>query len=69
VLLSALTFIPAEVSNLASGGQVLMDAATFDSIKGVLGMLGTLDHRGYNDKLLNKKHRQARFQATVDWVK
>ena len=46
-----------------------MDAATFDSIKGVLGELGTLDHRGYNDKLLNKKQRQARLEATCNWCR
>jgi len=35
--------LSAEVSDAASGGQVLMDSSTFVAIKDSLGELGTVD--------------------------
>jgi hypothetical protein len=47
------------VSNLAHGGQVLMEGTTFAAVHGFLGELGALDARGYNHKLLSAKQRAA----------
>ncbi|KAI8476209.1 MAG: hypothetical protein J3K34DRAFT_271511 [Monoraphidium minutum] len=40
------------VSDMANGGQVLLDAATFERIKDSQEELGAVDHHGYNDRQL-----------------
>eukprot|EP00878_Enallax_costatus_P033120 GHUV01036507.1.p1 GENE.GHUV01036507.1~~GHUV01036507.1.p1 ORF type:complete len:715 (+),score=212.45 GHUV01036507.1:3-2147(+) len=39
------------VSDMAHGGQVLMEANTFAVVRNRLTELGTVDHKGYSDKL------------------
>eukprot|EP00775_Hariotina_reticulata_P007249 gene7249-7462_t len=40
------------VSEAANGGQVLLEAATFDAVRDRLTELAIVDHNGYNDKLM-----------------
>lgn len=42
------------VSDVANGGQVLMDERTFKLVKHSLSALGTVDENGYNDKQLQQ---------------
>jgi hypothetical protein len=43
-----------DVSDVANGGQVLLDEHTFRLIKHSLSALGTVDENGYNDKQLQQ---------------
>lgn len=56
---------PAVVSDFGNGGQVLIDAATFDQVKDRLQELGAVDHYGYNDRLLvrREQHRSLFLSA------
>eukprot|EP00775_Hariotina_reticulata_P011064 gene11064-11220_t len=49
---SALFQLAKGVSDIANGGQVLLDEATCDAIRDRLPELGCIDHKGFNDKLL-----------------
>lgn len=37
---------------MANGGQILLEASCFEYVRDRLTELGTVDHKGYNDKLL-----------------
>eukprot|EP00775_Hariotina_reticulata_P013223 gene13223-13354_t len=39
------------VSDIANGGQVLLEAGTFAAVRDWLAELGTVDHKGYNEAL------------------
>jgi hypothetical protein len=42
------------VSEVANGGQVLMDENTFKAIKDSLSVLGTVNEAGYDDRQLQQ---------------
>eukprot|EP00775_Hariotina_reticulata_P004431 gene4431-4686_t len=44
------------VSDVANGGQVLLESNTFSAVQDWLAELGTIDHKGYNDKLIMIPH-------------
>ncbi|WIA32818.1 hypothetical protein OEZ86_006000 [Tetradesmus obliquus] len=52
------------VSDMANGGQVLLDACCFADVRNRLTELGTVDHKGYNDKLLASATKAAMQQHT-----
>jgi hypothetical protein len=52
------------VSDVANGGQVLIDERTFKLVKHSLSALGTVDENGYNDKQLQQR-LQARAAARM----
>jgi hypothetical protein len=53
------------VSELAHGGQVLLEGSTFQGIRDRLTELGTVDARGYNDKLWRAAAKAALRQHTT----
>lgn len=52
-----LSCVATAVSDMANGGQVLMESSTADVVRAWLTDLGAVDHKGYNDKLLTKSSR------------
>lgn len=56
--------VSAAVSDIANGGQVLLEANTFHIVRNRLTELGTVDHRGYNDKLRASASRAVMKQQT-----
>jgi len=44
--------VTAGVSDVANGGQVLLEHNTFCAVQDWLGELGTIDQKGYNDRLI-----------------
>lgn len=44
-------FNHAVVCDMANGGQVLLEAVTFNAVRDRLTELGQVDHNGYNDSL------------------
>lgn len=58
----------AGVSDLAHGGQILLDRLTFSGIRDRLTELGGVDHRGYNDITLAQAARAAMRQQTSGLV-
>jgi hypothetical protein len=46
------------VSDVAAGGQVLMDETTFKIIKDSLSVLGTVNESGYDDSSLQQLKKQ-----------
>ena len=64
MLLLLLLLPPAAVSDMANGGQVLLDACCFADVRNRLTELGTVDHKGYNDKLLASATKAAMQQHT-----
>eukprot|EP00878_Enallax_costatus_P019307 GHUV01020367.1.p1 GENE.GHUV01020367.1~~GHUV01020367.1.p1 ORF type:complete len:869 (+),score=259.19 GHUV01020367.1:252-2609(+) len=61
---SALFELAKAVSDMANGGQVLLEANTFAVVRDRLTELGTVDHRGYNDKLRATASRAVMRQQT-----
>lgn len=53
------------VSDLAHGGQVLLDSVTFAGIRDRLTELGGVDHRGYNDITVAVAARAAMKKQTA----
>ncbi|KAF8059749.1 CSN6 [Scenedesmus sp. PABB004] len=53
------------ISELAHGGQVLLDAATCAGVRDRLAELGGVDHRGYNDATLAHAVRAAMRQHSA----
>eukprot|EP00775_Hariotina_reticulata_P005600 gene5600-5838_t len=51
---SALFDLAKGVSDMANGGQVLLEAATFAAVNNWLTELSTVDHKGYNDALITR---------------
>jgi hypothetical protein len=49
---------------MANGGQVLLESCCFADVRNRLTELGTIDHRGYNDKLLASATKAAMRQHT-----
>lgn len=47
---------------MANGGQILLELATATAVREWLTDLGSVDHKGYNDKLLLKSRRSAMQQ-------
>lgn len=47
----------AAVSDMGNGGQVLIDHSTTMAARDWLGILGGVDHKGYNDQLILQAHR------------
>lgn len=45
--------VAAAVSDMANGGQILMESRTAEGVHDWLSDLGCVDHKGYNDKLLS----------------
>lgn len=61
-------FIATAVSDMAHGGQILLESGTATSIRDWLTDLGGVDHKGYNDKLLlksNKAHIKKQAQTAL----
>eukprot|EP00775_Hariotina_reticulata_P011160 gene11160-11310_t len=58
----ALFHLAKGVSELAHGGQVLLEAATFEAVRDRLSELGIVDHKGYYDKLLGSVATAPRFK-------
>lgn len=58
----------AAVSDMANGGQVLLEANTFNGVKNRLTEVGTIDHRGYNDKLRANASRALWQQTSMSWL-
>ena len=52
------------ISDVANGGQVLIDERTFKLVKHSLSALGTVDENGYNEKQLQQM-MQARVVARL----
>ncbi|KAF6255371.1 hypothetical protein COO60DRAFT_215437 [Scenedesmus sp. NREL 46B-D3] len=52
------------VSDMANGGQILLEACCFADVRNRLTELGTVDHKGYNDKLLASATKAAMRQHT-----
>jgi hypothetical protein len=50
---------------MANGGQILLDGTTFAGIRDRLTELGTVDARGYNDKLWSAAAMAAMRQQTT----
>lgn len=63
------------MSDVANGGQVLLDEHTFRLIKHSLSALGTVDENGYNDKQLQQKlhakvvARVQRVACAANWCR
>lgn len=60
-----LSYATTAVSDMANGGQVLLDGPSFEGIRDRLTELGTVDHRGYNDKLWRAAAKAAMRQHTT----
>lgn len=59
-------FPAAAISSMANGGQILLDSQTACAVNELLTELGSVDHNGYNDKLLTMAyHGMFRKQATA----
>lgn len=65
LLLLLLSTACAAVSDMAHGGQVLLDARCFAGIRDRLTELGGVDHRGYNDVRLAQATRSAMRQHSL----
>lgn len=55
------------VSDVANGGQVLIDEPTFLLVKDSLSLLGTVSEAGYDDRLLQRLN-QARVVGRLQQV-
>jgi hypothetical protein len=53
------------VSDMANGGQVLMEAATFVAVHNWLAELSSVDHKGYNDALIKRTSAQSTTNNSV----
>jgi hypothetical protein len=65
--------LPAElVSDVANGGQVLIDEPTFLLVKDSLSLLGTVSEAGYDDRMLQRLNQArvvGRLQQQVACVR
>lgn len=53
---------------MAHGGQILLDGSSFAGIRDRLTELGTVDARGYNDKLWRAAAKAVMRQHTSGWL-
>eukprot|EP00775_Hariotina_reticulata_P004663 gene4663-4916_t len=60
----ALLELAKAVSDMANGGQIILEMGCFEGMKDNLTELGTVDHKGYNDHLLALATKAALRQHT-----
>eukprot|EP00775_Hariotina_reticulata_P005596 gene5596-5834_t len=65
---SALFDLAKGVSDMANGGQVLLEAATFAAVHNWLTELSTVDHKGYNDALIKRVAENPSNQDKRMWL-